>query len=105
MVSGSRSGGTPFSRGHVYQILTNPLYAGRIRHRDKVYPGQHPAILDPVAWDLLQERLAAGAARSRGRSNAAERSPLVGKLFDETGDRLGARWAAIPTCSPARSAP
>lgn len=27
-------------------------------------------------------------ARSRGRSNAAERSPLVGKLFDETGDRL-----------------
>ncbi len=86
--SGNRSGGTPFSRGHVYQILTNPLYAGRIRHRDKVYPGQHPAILDPVGWDALQERLAAEAARSRGRSSAAERSPLVGKLFDETGDRL-----------------
>jgi len=87
-VSGTRTGGTPFSRGHVYQILTNPLYAGRIRHRDKVYPGQHPAILDPVAWDALQERLAAEAARTRGRLNAAERSPLVGKLFDETGDRL-----------------
>ncbi|MES2335952.1 MAG: recombinase family protein [Pseudomonadota bacterium] len=86
--SGIRSGGTSFSRGHVYQILTNPLYAGRIRHRDKVYPGHHPAIIDPAAWDTLQERLAAEAARSRGRSNAAETSPLVGKLFDETGDRL-----------------
>jgi site-specific DNA recombinase len=87
-VSGIRTGGTSFSRGHVYQILTNPLYAGRIRHRDKVYPGQHPAIVDPAAWDTLQERLAEEAARSRGRTNAAETSPLVGKLFDETGDRL-----------------
>lgn len=65
-----------------------PLYAGRIRHRDKVYPGQHPAIFDPVVWDALQDRLTAEAARSSGRSNAAERSPLVGQLFDETGDRL-----------------
>jgi hypothetical protein len=86
--SGVRTGGTPFSRGHVYQILTNPLYAGRIRHREKVYPGQHPAIIAPAAWEGLQEHLAAEAARTRGRSNAAERSPLVGKLFDETGDRL-----------------
>ena len=86
--SGTRTGGTPFSRGHVYQILTNPLYAGRIRHKDKVYPGQHPAIIDPANWDTLQERLGAEAARSRGRSNASECSPLVGKLFDETGDRL-----------------
>lgn len=86
--SGARAGGAPFSRGHVYQILTNPIYAGLIRHRDKVYEGQHPAIIDRANWEALQERLAAEAARSRGRSNVAERSPLVGKLFDETGDRL-----------------
>lgn len=86
--TGTSTGGTPFSRGHIYQILTNPLYAGRIRHRDKIYDGQHPAIIDPAAWDEMQERLSADATRTRGRSNAAERSPLVGKLFDETGDRL-----------------
>ncbi|KDB05143.1 resolvase, partial [Defluviimonas sp. 20V17] len=86
--TGASTGGTPFSRGHIYQILTNPLYAGRIRHRDKIYDGQHPAIIDPTAWDEMQERLATEAARTRGRSNAAERSTLVGKLFDETGDRL-----------------
>jgi hypothetical protein len=33
-------------------------------------------------------RLSSEAARTRGRSNAAERSPLAGKLFDEIGDRL-----------------
>lgn len=86
--TGTSTGGTPFSRGHIYQILSNPLYAGRIRHRDKIYDGQHPAIIAPPAWDEMQERLASEAARTRGRSNAAERSPLVGKLFDETGDRL-----------------
>ena len=86
--TGASNGGKPFSRGHIYQILTNPLYAGRIRHREKIYDGQHPSIVEPAAWDTLQERLAAEAARTRGRSNAAERSPLVGKLFDETGDRL-----------------
>lgn len=32
--SGVRTGGKPFSRGDVSQILTNPLHAGRIRHRD-----------------------------------------------------------------------
>ena len=86
--TGASTGGTPFSRGHIYQILTNPLYAGRIRHHEKIYDGQHPAIIDPATWDELQNRLAAEAARTRGRSNVAERSPLVGKLFDETGDRL-----------------
>lgn len=86
--NGASTGGTPFSRGHIYQILTNPLYAGRIRHRDKVYDGQHPAIINTAVWEEMQQRLSAEAARTRGRSNAAERSPLVGKIFDETGDRL-----------------
>jgi len=77
--SGSTGGGQPFARGHIHQILTNPLYAGRIRHHDKVYDGQHPAIIEPAQWEDLQNRLSADAARSRGRENAASRSPLAGK--------------------------
>ncbi|MCB1328020.1 MAG: recombinase family protein [Maritimibacter sp.] len=86
--SGSTGGGRPFTRGHIYQILTNPIYAGRIRHRDKVHEGRHPEIIDPAYWQDLQDRLRADAPRHRGRTNAASRSPLAGKLFDETGDRL-----------------
>ena len=26
-------------------MLSNPIYAGRIRHRDKVYDGQHEAVV------------------------------------------------------------
>ncbi|QFT93919.1 DNA-invertase hin [Roseovarius sp. THAF9] len=86
--SGQVTGGNPFDRGHIHHILTNPIYAGRIRHRDKVFEGAHPAIIEPDRWDKVQDQLQAGAARSRGSSTARRKSLLCGKLFDETGDRL-----------------
>ncbi|RZI99090.1 MAG: DUF2924 domain-containing protein [Rubrivivax sp.] len=46
--SGGRSyGGGPFTRGPLYPMLRNATYAGRIPHRDKCYPGNHPPIIDP----------------------------------------------------------
>ena len=86
--SGKTTGGGFFTRGHIHKILTNPLYAGRIRHKDKVYEGQHPSIIDPELWQQVQDRLTGDAARERGKANGTSRSPLAGKLFDETGDRL-----------------
>ena len=82
-------GNAPFDRGHIYYILTNPVYAGRIRHRSQVYDGSHPAIIDPAVWDDIQERLKATSGRKRGVVGSANlTSSLAGKLFDETGDRL-----------------
>ncbi|WP_261391087.1 recombinase family protein [Roseovarius atlanticus] len=86
--SGQVTGGNPFDRGHIHHILTNPIYAGRIRHRDKVFDGAHPAIIEPDRWDKVQDQLQAGAARSRRSSSASRNSLLCGKLFDEAGDRL-----------------
>jgi site-specific DNA recombinase len=92
--SGRLKGGTAFSFGHIYHILSNPIYAGRIRHKTKVWPGQHPALIDPADWDAVQEQLKAGAVRSRagkGRNDDGQKkqvSLLTGKVFDETGDRL-----------------
>ena len=57
-----------FERGHIHYILTNPLYAGRIRHRSQIYDGQHPAIIDPAVWDDVQERLKATAGREEGKA-------------------------------------
>lgn len=85
---GTVSGGGGFDRGHIHHILTNPLYAGRIRHRDRVYEGQHPAIIDPARWEGIQRQLQDGAARMRSTAAAPRQSLLCGKLFDETGDRL-----------------
>ncbi|APE44410.1 resolvase [Sulfitobacter alexandrii] len=85
---GTVSGGGAFDRGHIHHILTNPIYAGRIRHKDKVHEGQHDPIIDPERWDRVQHVLQQGAAKSRGHKTAKRRSHLCGKLFDETGDRL-----------------
>jgi DNA invertase Pin-like site-specific DNA recombinase len=92
--SGRLKGGTDFSFGHIYHILTNLIYAGRIRHHAKVYPGKHPPIIAPDVWDQLQEQLQTGAVMSRsgkGRNQGGRKkrvSLLTGKVFDETGDRL-----------------
>jgi len=86
--AGRVSGGQPFDRGHIHHILTNPIYAGRIRHKVQVYEGQHPAIIEPAVWEQVQQMLIDGAAKARGMIGKATRSLLAGKLFDETGDRL-----------------
>jgi len=85
---GRVSGGGPFGRAHLHHILTNPVYAGRIRHRTLVHDGRHPPIIPPEEWDEVQRTLTDGAARPRGRAPAAFASPLAGRIFDETGDRL-----------------
>jgi len=41
-------GGNLMSRGQLHHILTNPIYAGRVRHKGQVFEGQHPAIIDPA---------------------------------------------------------
>ncbi len=86
--AGRISGGTAFDRGHIHHILSNPIYAGRIRHKGHVYDGQHPAIIAPEIWGKVQQMLQDGAAKTRGTKRVATQSLLAGKLFDETGDRL-----------------
>jgi DNA invertase Pin-like site-specific DNA recombinase len=87
-LAGKVTGGRPFDRGHIHHILTNPIYAGRIRHRKSIHDGQHAAIIEPERWERIQRQLQDGAARSREMATARQKSLLCGKLFDETGDRL-----------------
>src|SRR5262244_818933 len=35
---GAERGGAPFSRGHLYRLLSNPIYTGRIAHKSHLYP-------------------------------------------------------------------
>jgi site-specific DNA recombinase len=85
---GTQTGGNAFSRGHIHHLLSNPIYAGRIRHKTKVQEGQHDAIIEPDRWDRIQTTLQDGAAKGRARKTVKQRSLLCGKIFDETGDRL-----------------
>lgn len=82
-------GDVAFGKGHIHFILTNPIYAGRIRHKDTVYDGQHPAIIDPETWDEVQSLLQSDARKSRTKqTGSVDPSKLLGKIFDENGERL-----------------
>ena len=87
------SGGRPFSRGHIYRILSNPIYIGRVPHRGDSYPGQHAAIVDQETWDAVQARLAANRQGERTRANVKVASLLSGLLFSSDGDRFTATHA------------
>jgi len=91
---GKRSGGQPFSRGALYELLSNPVYIGQVRHGRQVHPGQHPPILERSLWERVQQHLGERAARGQKRRTMAPPSPLAGKLYDENGQPLYAQGAA-----------
>jgi site-specific DNA recombinase len=49
--------GKPFTKGALFRLLTNPIYTGNVNHKGKLYPGEHPAIIDAVVWKKVDERL------------------------------------------------
>jgi DNA invertase Pin-like site-specific DNA recombinase len=80
---GRGRGGVPYSNGAIFNILTNPLYCGKIRHKTSIYPGQHPALISQEEWDEAQ------AIRESRRVKAVAReknkNPLLGLVVDEAG--------------------
>lgn len=91
--AGVRSGGFPFGRGALYEMLANPIYVGEIRHRKITYPGQHEPIVERSLWQRVQEMLKQRAARRGGGTGRRTSSFLLGKLFDENAEPLYACWA------------
>src|SRR5262245_10605321 len=112
--NGTERGGRPLSRGHIYQLLGNPIYTGQIAHRGRLYPGQHPSLIDSETWGAVRDQLGANAGKRQRKTRATEPSLLAGLLFDSRGGRLtpshaikrGRRYryyiSAVPTAEAAR---
>ena len=83
-----QSGGISFSRGHLYKLLCNPIYIGRVRHKDNTYDGEHEAILDMPLWEAVQAKLKGNAPQRRRTINVKSGSLLTGIIYDHAGDRL-----------------
>jgi hypothetical protein len=78
-----------WSRGRIHNILINPIYIGKIKHKTKVYEGLHDAIIEQEQFDRIQEQLQKRSVIKRGKHPSRGPSAyLVGKVYDETGDRL-----------------
>ena len=55
--AGKERGGKPFDRGGLYNLLTNVIYLGKIRHHKDVYEGEQDALVDAELFATVQETL------------------------------------------------
>lgn len=59
-------GGKEFDKCSIYALLTNPLYAGLIRHKDLIHKGEHEALIESEVFDAVQKQL---TKNGRGKGN------------------------------------
>ena len=83
-----RKGGEPFTRGHIYKILSNPLYIGEVTHKGSRYPGEHQPIVDRDIWQAVQSQLKENAVKRHVPANSKSTSLLKGLLYDGEGRQM-----------------
>ena len=86
--AGRLSGGGPFSRGALFQLLRNRLYLGMIVHKGRVHPGRHQAIIDADLFEAVLARLDANTRRRASKLEQKADAPLAGRLFDADGQPM-----------------
>ena len=89
---GNALGGGVFSRGHLYKLLSNPIYAGDLAHRGVANPGEHQPIIARELWDQVQHRLADQTRAASTRRQCSE-ALLIGKLRDARGIAFSPSYA------------
>ncbi|WP_379552475.1 recombinase family protein [Qipengyuania sp. DGS5-3] len=82
---GNAKGGNPFKRGSLTWLLSNPLYVGEVRHKDKTYPGQHDAIVDQETFDSIQRKLKARGSSGSAAGPKRRLALLAGMIRDDRG--------------------
>ena len=85
--NGRVTGGGPFIRGHLYNLLSNPIYIGKLPHKGKLHEGKQAAIIDEDLWQSVQDQL---QANKHGTEKPAAKHPslLAGKLETAEGQKL-----------------
>ena len=91
LASGRIVGGVHLTNGPLSHLLRNRHYLGEINHRGTSWPGEHTAIVDAETFAQVQSKLEGQrvARAARLKSNAL----LLGKVFNETGERLTPSFA------------
>ena len=87
------NGGIPFTYGPLAHFLKNRLYVGETGHKGKWFPGEHAAIVDRKIFDQVQ-RLLASQTAGRKTSRTASEALLIGKLYDDRGNRMSPSFSA-----------
>ena len=74
--TGRPKGGRSFDKCSLYNLLTNPIYAGKIKHKKDLYNGEHEAIVPKETFQQVQSLL-----QHNGRTGGAEVRNRYGALL------------------------
>ena len=66
----SRQSRRAFTRGKLYHLLSNVVYIGKARHKDRIYDGEHEAIIDEATFTSAQALLKGQAPNRRSDTNS-----------------------------------
>ena len=80
--------GTPFTSQGVYHLLKNPIYMGKARHKGTLYDGEHEAIIDPMLFHTVQEKIRDQQTNRRYGHNHAYPDLLTGLVYADDNIRL-----------------
>jgi DNA invertase Pin-like site-specific DNA recombinase len=83
---GTLSGGKPFIKNRLYNLLTNIVYIGKSEHGGQIHDGEHEGILDPAVWQRVQDRLRLnGRTGTPGSSHGSKAIPPEPSIFTKQG--------------------
>ncbi|NIV31129.1 MAG: recombinase family protein [Anaerolineae bacterium] len=85
--NGRKTGGGPFSRGHLYRLLANPIYIGKLPHKGTLYEGKHDPLVGIDLWEKVQSQLE-GNRHGCKKTIAQHPSLLAGILSTSEGHGL-----------------
>ena len=74
--------GRRFTHWSIRDILKNPFYVGKVRHKDELFDGRHQPIVSQELFDDVQEQMARNRSRKGAASNSNKPNPhlLTGLL-------------------------
>ena len=72
-----------FSKGQLYHLLSNRVYIGKITHKDKVYDGEHEAIISEEIFEEVQKLLYENKVDKTCGTKCSSNSLLAGLIFDD----------------------
>ncbi|WP_422344513.1 recombinase family protein [Parasphingorhabdus sp.] len=83
--SGRAVGGIHFKTGTLTHLLQNPIYVGKVRHKDKIYDGEHSPIISHKVFDLVQSVFAENRRDNALGKKSRNPSLLTGMITDPDG--------------------
>lgn len=77
-----------FSKGQLYHLFSNRVYIGKITHKDKVYDGEHKAVICDETFENVQKLLYENKVDKTCGVKSSSNSLIAGLIYDDLGNKM-----------------